>query len=149
MLRRRYPCYFKATASKYLHTEGIASKKKDSRHISVSPYSVRWPRRDLNPHERLSPRDFKSRASADSATRPRTQRSPSNQSCGHARTAHGSSEAAGACAGKAARGYTWFAEPPLVTAAIRLMALRNAFALASMLSVDTARPRYDWPSCST
>jgi hypothetical protein len=29
-----------------------------------------WPRRDLNPHELLCPRDFKSRASADSATRP-------------------------------------------------------------------------------
>jgi hypothetical protein len=29
-----------------------------------------WPRRDLNPHEDYSPRDFKSRASADSATRP-------------------------------------------------------------------------------
>ena len=38
---------------------------------------------------------------------------------------------------------------PLLTAAIRLMALRNALALASTLSVETPRPRYSWPWCST
>ena len=53
----------------------------DSRSCGYFDARIGWPRRDSNPHGRYRPEDFKSSASANSATRPRLQDSCPQDSC--------------------------------------------------------------------
>ena len=92
-----------------------------------------WPRRDSNPYIPCGIRDFKSRASTDSATRP-------------VRLA----VVEAAVGGRLLLGRRYYrildgCWLPLPTEAMRLMAFKNALALASMLSVETPWPRYSSP----